>query len=225
MVKSEVENAVNKMEYIRSGYVAVLPFAICCCIIKFYYWSWQKNRIHKVRGLCDAFRPPHNVTVTGSFEWILQHLLNGHKLLKCSWARHSIHHQDVKPYKSITRPASLHKRSSHHSTLPHFHLNCHRLMDCLFTGMMSCSLHLDGFYFIATMTFPHQSEKSKPFRSSLLPPSSPPWKRCRGEEGPSSRETVTGNGKIISKMSLFGFESSSSLVFVWNRTLFSCFPV
>lgn len=36
---------------------------------------------------------------------------------------------------------------------------------------MSHSLHLDGFHFIATMTFPHQSEKSKPFgQAYYLPP-------------------------------------------------------
>lgn len=80
---------------------------------------------------------------------------------------------------------------------------------------MSHSLHLGGFHFIATTTFLHQSEKSKPFGQAYY---LPPLPRVITTLHPIKLSLAME--RLFSKMSLFGFVSPSSLGFVWNRTLF-----
>lgn len=84
------------------------------------------------------------------------------------------------------------------------------------TGMMSCSLHLDVFHFIAMMTLPHQSEKSKSFSQAYYPPPFPrviatlhPIRMTLGTE-------VKGLFVRCSHSSLFSFELKRTLQF------FSC---
>lgn len=80
-----------------------------------------------------------------------------------------------------------------------------------FTGMMSCSPHLDGFHFIPVMTFPHHSEKSKPFGEAYyLPPLAMlhPIRQLLG----------TAVGGLFPKC-LFLDSSLHSSSFDWSRTL------